>query len=157
MVDLYFDFLDQLPVVPERTGTIVFSRKQKWSNFTRDTARDPQVRGEELKTDTKRGRLEAFSRAKTFVSYDLATFRNVEAAMAGALSVVMPIEGVSRDMWRAGSGADFQYGIAYGMEDIPWANATMGKVLPHLKAQQQRFDAQLQNFVRVVKKRWPTP
>jgi hypothetical protein len=155
LVDYYWDFHLQLPKVEQRIGTIVFSAgKKNWAGHVREEP-PPQLPGISSPTDMsrlvgKRERLEQFSRAEMFVSYDMATFRNVEAAMCGAISVVVPLPGVTAEQWRADSGIEFQYGIAYGLDDIPYARSTMHLVLPHLRAQAAKHDASLLKFVEAV-------
>lgn len=75
------------------------------------------------KKTPKRERLEKFARAKLFYSADPATFMSVEAAMAGCLSVVQPVPGVSKEEWmKTAYGEDeIRYGIAYDFEDVPHA------------------------------------
>ena len=75
-----------------------------------------------------------------FVSYDPYTFYSYEAAMAGAISIVHPLENVSKKEWALGTyvgeylketGGDVP-GIAYGWseEEIEYAKRTM----PELRA-----------------------
>ena len=75
-----------------------------------------------------------------FVSYDLYTFHSYEAAMAGAISLVHPLENLSKKEWALGTyvgeylketGGDVP-GIAYGWseEEIEYAKRTM----PELRA-----------------------
>lgn len=81
-----------------------------------------------------------FNKFKVFVSYDSLTFLNVIAALCGCISVVYKVEGLSKQEWintTAASeflkfkGHNNLFGIAYGLEDIPFAVSTL-----HLVPQQ---------------------
>ena len=158
-VDNYWDFYLQLPAVETRQGTVVFKGKAKWRNYTRASGVPPLPDTITNVVDMdhtvlKRERLELFARAEMFVSYDLATYRNVEAALTGAISVVMPMEGVSREQWRAESLPEFRYGVAYGFDDVPYALETVHLLKPHLVALEVQHDAGVRHFAQVVGQRF---
>ena len=98
-------------------------------------------------------RLDLLSRAKYFISLDPATFRSVEAAMVGCISIVYPVPGVSKTEWASVSYAPeyLRYGIAYGFEDIDHAKNTMDMVLPNLREQDNRTKDILSSFIKDVK------
>lgn len=89
-----------------------------------------------------------FARAEAFHSLDAATFRSVEAAMAGATSVVVPEEGVSKQEWLETVGDEMAFGVAYGMDDIEHARATKHLVMPYLRSLAYAEDHQVRTFVR---------
>ena len=75
-----------------------------------------------------------FNQYKYFISYDPLTFINIIAAICGCISIVYPIEGVSKYDWLkmiAGwpylkeNNLDNLYGIAYGIDDIEYAQNTI--------------------------------
>ena len=102
----------------------------------------------------KQARLNLLSRTKYFISLDPATFRSVEAAMIGCLSIVMPVPGVNKSEWASVSYSPeyLQYGIAYGFNDLDHARSTMGLVLQNLRSQDKKTREILVDFVKDVKK-----
>jgi hypothetical protein len=81
-----------------------------------------------------------FNKFKTFVSYDSLTFLNVIAALCGCISIVYKVKGLNKQEWIMTTAASnfFKFkghtnlfGIAYGLEDIPFAVNTL-----HLAPQQ---------------------
>ena len=81
-----------------------------------------------------------FNKYKAFVSYDSLTFFNVIAALCGCISIVYKVKDLSKQEWvhtTAASeflkfkGHNNLFGIAYGLEDIPFAMSTL-----HLAPQQ---------------------
>lgn len=73
--------------------------------------------------------------SRVFVSYDAATYISVQAAMAGALSIVVPDdEKVTAEEWRQ-KFPQFAYGIAYGFDEkeIGFALETRQKLVEHTR------------------------
>ena len=97
----------------------------------------------------KRARLEAYSMIKYFHSLDPLTYRSIEAALAGAISIVIPVEGVSKEEWFEATGKT-AYGVAYGEKDIPNALATLPHLLPHLKMEHMKQNKLVVSFVNDV-------
>ena len=102
----------------------------------------------------KRERLELLSRSNTFISLDPATFRSVEAAMVGCISIVIPVTGVSKSEWLSVSYAPeyLQYGIAYGFDDLNHARATINLVLSNLHEQDKKTKEILVKFIIDIKR-----
>jgi len=98
-------------------------------------------------------RLELLSRSNYFISLDPATFRSVEAAMVGCLSIVIPVSGVTKEEWSSVSYAPeyLRYGIAYGFEDLDHARKTLELVIPNLQQQDMKTKENLVNFLKDVK------
>jgi len=78
--------------------------------------------------------IEFFNQYKYFISYDPLTFITIMAALCGCISVVHKVEGLSKLEWIKTTsaneyikykGIDNLYGIAYGMEDIQYAEDTL--------------------------------
>ena len=78
--------------------------------------------------------VELFNQYTYFISYDPLTFLSIIAALCGCVSVVYPIDGISKKEWvkmtalneyLEYNNLDYFYGVAYGMEDIGWAISTM--------------------------------
>lgn len=75
--------------------------------------------------------IDVFNRSEYFYSYDDATFLSALAALCGCKSIVVPTNGVTEQQWRAGFPYFF-YGIAYGIENLKWAEDTAGSLRAHL-------------------------
>ena len=99
---------------------------------------------------------EAFNRCEVFYSYDEATMYSQYAALCGCLSVVIPGNYPSRDAWTEGYGIA-RYGIAYGLDDIEHARATMHLVRPLLEEREQEGLATVRNFVSLTRERFGRP
>jgi hypothetical protein len=70
--------------------------------------------------------LKLFNTHKTFITYDNNTFHSVQAALCGAISIVIPDGKLSEKEWR--NSTKRKYGIAYGNseEQINFALDTVG-------------------------------
>ena len=149
--DYQFAHFLNLPVTERREGNINFRAKDKFYSSRSGTIHRNDTfshNGTILEPSTgKRERLEMFARADTFYSLDAATFRTVEAAMAGATSIVHPVEGVSKDEWLRTVGAEWEYGIAYGEDDIPHAKKTQHLVRSQLSCEALKQDREVREFV----------
>ena len=175
VIDLNWDVLD--PVLDTnrvRDIDVVYfkpdSRKRTWidsrgikSNLDFDSYEYILTSSYELMNKTlvrmdpslgKRERLELLSRSNTFISLDPATFRSVEAAMVGCLSIVIPVSGVSKSEWLSVSYAPeyLQYGIAYGFDDLNHARATINLVLSNLHEQDKKTKEILVKFIIDIKR-----
>jgi hypothetical protein len=56
--------------------------------------------------------LKLFNTHKTFITYDNNTFHSVQAALCGAISIVIPDGKLNEKEWRKSTRRE--YGIAYG-------------------------------------------
>jgi hypothetical protein len=152
VVDYEFaHFLNLRTPAGGRSGAMTFGRKKTFHsaqagsipiNGTLPVPENPLPDGD------KRARLKHFARLDRFYSTDPATFRSVEAAMAGATSIVMPVPGVSKSEWLASVGDEFRFGVAYGEDDIPHARQTLPCVLPMLRRKAAQERDQIRRFVR---------
>ena len=75
-----------------------------------------------------------FNQYEYFIAYDPLTFLSIIAALCGCISIVYPIEGLSKYEWLKMTAAwpylkanhlDNLYGIAYGADDIKYAKDTI--------------------------------
>jgi hypothetical protein len=75
-----------------------------------------------------------FNEYSYFYSYDPLTLLNILAALCGCISVIYPIEGLTKYDWLKTTACfsyikhnnlDNLYGIAYGIDDIKWAEKTI--------------------------------
>jgi hypothetical protein len=152
VVDYEFAHFVNAPALPaSRNGTITFRRKTFFKSALRGRI---MVNGtfpvpeSPLQDEGKRSRIEQYAKAERFYSMDPVTFRSVEAAMAGALSIVVPVPGVSKAEWLAAVGEEFRYGVAYGEDDIPHARATLPCVMPFMRYLAGKQRGELVTFVR---------
>jgi len=88
------------------------------------------------KTHTQEEYIKIFNKCKYFISYDPLTFLNIIASLCGCISIVYPIEGVTKKEWLQ-MGAFSEYlkekgnynlnGIAYGnsAEELKFAESTI--------------------------------
>ena len=98
-----------------------------------------------------------FNRHEYFISYDPLTFLNVIASLCGCISIVYPIEGLSKKEWfkttalsnyLIENNIDYLYGIAYGNDEaeINYAKSTI-----HL------LDEQFKNIIEYFKNKSVIP
>jgi hypothetical protein len=75
-----------------------------------------------------------FNKYEYFICYDPISFLSVMAALCGCISIVYPLEGVSKRDWLKKTcydeyieykNLDNIYGVAYGLEDVEWAKNTI--------------------------------
>lgn len=77
--------------------------------------------------------LNEFNTCERFVCYDSECFLAIQAALCGCEVVVIPKEGISKDEWKS-RFPYFQYGIAYGFDDLDHAKDTLHLVKPHMES-----------------------
>lgn len=73
-----------------------------------------------------------FNKQEYFITYTPMTFTSVLAAMCGCKSIVIPKSKYNKDKWMNDIWCS-KYGIAYGIDDLPRAIATMDKVIPNIQ------------------------
>lgn len=75
--------------------------------------------------------IEVFQQKKFFYCYDPYSFYDVMAALCGCIPVIYPIKGVTKKEWlktrMAFSHKENISGIAYGREELPYAENSIGK------------------------------
>lgn len=91
-----------------------------------------------------------FNTCERFISYDTATFLSVFAALCGCESIVIPDDGVTAERWHW-EFPYFRYGIAYGMDDLNYANQTKHLVLPELLKIEAETIEQTKEFILKAK------
>lgn len=78
--------------------------------------------------------LKLYNKYKYFISYDPYTFHSMNAALCGCISIIYPIEKMSKEDWIKTTSLNeyFKfnskeklYGIAYGLEELHWATNTI--------------------------------
>lgn len=75
-----------------------------------------------------------FNKHEYCVSYDLYTMYSAYAVMCGCKSIVIPQDGLPKEVWQPTT--ELSYGIAYGMDDLAWAEATKDKLIDYYKSTQ---------------------
>lgn len=96
---------------------------------------------------------EVFNQCEVFYSYDEATFYSQYAAICGCLSVVVPALYSSRAEWVQNHPIG-RCGVAYGLNDLDHARATMHLVKGDLEAEEAKGLATVRNFVDLTQKRF---
>jgi hypothetical protein len=111
----------------DRKGTCFTVRKSLQIHGKKKKAVHPPNSLEIKRTHSQRECILIFNKHKYFISYDPITFLSVIAALCGCISIVIKIDGVSKQEWLnmtaaseylKYSGEDMLYGIAYGADDI---------------------------------------
>ena len=125
----------------DRNGSAYLIRKGKGRQIAHDLTDSVCV--DDLSHEE---RAHVFNRVRFFYSYDLYTMYSRYAAICGCTPVIIPDLQVSPDQWAPRE--EDRYGLAYGVENIPWAIATRSKLLVRLKEQRQEEDRMLRDFVR---------
>lgn len=67
--------------------------------------------------------IKIFNSCKRFYSYDTETYLSILAALCGCESVVVPYKQITKEQV-LGKQPAFKYGVAYGLEDLEYANTT---------------------------------
>lgn len=92
-----------------------------------------------------------FNSCKRFYSYDTETYLSILAALCGCESIVVPYKDVTKAQVLEKQPA-FQYGIAYGLEDLEYANTTRPKLKEYLLGlETQQFVDTKQAFAKIYK------
>lgn len=92
-----------------------------------------------------------FNKREFFYSYDSYCFYSVLAALCGCVSVVIPDDGLSKADW-INSLPYTRFGIAYGLDDIPWAKETKHLVSANLKDIENETTEQIHQMVRIIQR-----
>jgi hypothetical protein len=80
--------------------------------------------------------VEVFNKYKYFVCYDPLTFLSIMSLLCGCITIIYPIKGTSKKEWLSSSifneymkdnNIDDIYGLAYGIEDLSFAEETISK------------------------------
>lgn len=91
-----------------------------------------------------------FNECQKFISYDPYTLYSQYAAICGCISIVEPIDNLSKEQWQPVE--ELRYGISYGNNDIQWAINTREKVLPYLKTKEMENNESVRKLIYECKK-----
>lgn len=99
--------------------------------------------------------LKYFNTHKTFITYDNETFYSVQAALCGAVSIVIPDGRLTEDEWR-NSNPIRKWGIAYGNteEQIEFAIKTNIKLHETLVNKVENSKKEIEIFKKTVSERF---
>lgn len=95
----------------------------------------------------------AFNKYKTLRSYDTQTMISLQAVLCGCESVVVPDEDLSAKTWRE-MFPYFQYGVAYGENDLEYARDTVQFVPEYLSELEKVSMSQTKTFIEKTKERF---
>lgn len=90
---------------------------------------------------------------KYFVTFDHATYHSILASLAGCISVVIPVDGLSKEQWKKQLPIA-KYGVAYGFDDIDWAIQTKDDLRNRLNEIESENTVQVLNFISLIKQRF---
>ena len=89
---------------------------------------------------------EIFNRVEYCISYDTDTMYSFYAVLCGCKSVVVPLEGLSKEEWQPQK--EYRYGIAYGIDDLEEAENTKDLLLPYLKSEESNTNMGVELFIK---------
>jgi hypothetical protein len=90
-----------------------------------------------------------FNKVEYCISYDLYTTYSQYAVMCGCKSIVVPENGISKEEWY--NGEESRYGIAYGFNDLDYAEKTKDKLILYLKQQEKGSEDYVKKFIEKCK------
>lgn len=123
-----------------RAGTAYIIRKGKDRSIVHDLKDSILIDGKSHAENA-----EIFNRVKTCISYDPYTMYSMYAALCGCDSVVIPVEGVSKEEWVPDESG--RYGLAYGFDDLDSARQTAPLLLSSLKQQECQVNSTVRDFI----------
>lgn len=90
-----------------------------------------------------REKADVFNRTRFFYSYDAYTLYTLYAALCGCVSIFLPEDGVSLEAW---SPAERPPGLAYGIDDLAFAEATRVDLVEKVKRDLREEDDMIRRF-----------
>jgi hypothetical protein len=120
--------------LPTRKGTCFTIRKEINTHGRKKPVVHPPNSFEIKHRHKQSDYVKIFNAHKYFISYDSITFLSVISALCGCISIVIKVDGLSKEDWLntlavAGylkeSEEKTLYGIAYGADDLEYARSTL--------------------------------
>jgi len=117
-----------------RQGTCFTIRKAKQIHGNLLKLVHPPGSFEILRSHTQSDYIKIFNKHRYFISYDSITFLSIIAALCGCISIVIKVNGLSKQDWlNTTAAAEFLkisgqknlYGVAYGADDLEFAINTL--------------------------------
>ena len=136
----YLSFFYLYPLIENykwvRRGECFTERKSNFIHKNKSVVLHDNTAFEITKQHLQTDYIEIFNKYEIFISYDPLTFLTIIAALCGCVSVVVPMDGISKkDYFKMTALYDYMldknidtiYGIAYGMseEEIDYSKTTM--------------------------------
>jgi hypothetical protein len=87
-----------------------------------------------------------FNQVEYCISYDPHTYYSVYAAMCGCKSIIVPLDGVSKEQWQPVE--ELRYGLAYGEDQLEHAKQTLPKMLTLWSAREAANRDAVASFLR---------
>ena len=123
-----------------RKGTCYILRKGKNRKIAHNIKNSILIDGKSHKEI-----VEIFNNVKCCISYDLYTAYSNYAAICGCKSIVIPEEGLTRDKWV--TNEEYGYGIAYGFNDLNYAEKTKDKLFSQVQKQEKENEELVRKFI----------
>jgi hypothetical protein len=127
----------------DRSGTCYMIRKGKNRQVVHDVKNSILLDGKSHKEIAK-----IMNECEFFISYDMETMYSQYAVLCGCKSIVIPKDGILKDEWQPKK--EFQYGIAYGFEDIKESEKTSHLVYDILKKEEANSNESVKFFIKKV-------
>lgn len=86
-----------------------------------------------------------FNQVEYCVSYDIHTMLTSYAVLCGCKVIIVPDEGVPLEQWQPVE--ELRYGLAYGQENLPWAEKTRHLLIERLQRIEERNIESTKQFV----------
>lgn len=133
---------------PIRTGSCFTKRKNTNAVLIHDLCDSEEI----INSAPTQDLAKLFNKTKYFYSYDPYTFLCTQAALCGCIPIVIPQKNLTKDEWRKSleSGSQY-YGVAYGFDDIAFAEETVSLLRPYLEQREKDTLLKIQSFVEITK------
>jgi hypothetical protein len=139
----------------DRNGTCFTYRKSRYHKKIVKIHNDGDF--ELIPSHTQEQYIDIFNNHKCFVLYDPVCFLMSISTMCGCIAIIHPVEGLTKLQWLQASFYSFYlehkkldniYGIAYGIEDIVYAENTIHLAYEQMKDIEQCFiEKSIQPFI----------
>lgn len=125
----------------KREGTCYLLRKGSKREIVHDLTNSILVDGLSHEETAK-----IFNKVEFCISYDTYTMYNTYAAMCGCIPIIIPEDRVTKEEWQPLE--ENRYGIAYGFEDIEYAQKTRPLLVANLTKQEHESDESVNEFIK---------
>jgi hypothetical protein len=125
----------------ERSGECYFIHKSKRKKLDKHSIDSINIEGLSNEDLSK-----VFNTTEIFICYDNMTFRSIQAALCGCISVIIPDGEMEREDFLRKSKLH-KYGIAFGLDDIQHAKETKDKVNKYLIYLQEKCEKLVDSYL----------
>lgn len=106
---------------------------------------------EHIPLNNWKGIIEMFNRKKYFLTYDDSTYYVVAAALCGCVPIILGVE----DKEKVKNGNPLlKYGVAFGFEDIDYAEKTINNVRENLIEEEKKSIESVEQFIYFCEKKF---